>query len=107
MHFPRKELRKDTLKKMKNINLIECTLRDGGYYNNWDFDRKLVQDYINSLNSIGIKYVEMGFRSFQSKDFKGPNWYTTDSYIESFNIPKRIKIELWLTLMKLYLINKN
>jgi len=77
---------------MKNINLIECTLRDGGYYNNWDFDRKLVQDYINSLNSIGIKYVEMGFRSFQSKDFKGPNWYTTDSYIESFNIPKRIKV---------------
>ena len=77
---------------MKKINLIECTLRDGGYYNNWDFDRRLVQNYINSLNSIGIKYIEMGFRSFQSKDFKGPNWYTTDSYIKSFKIPKKIKI---------------
>ncbi len=60
---------------MKKINLIDCTLRDGGYYNNWDFDRGLVQKYINSMNTIGISYIEMGFRSFQSKDFKGPNWY--------------------------------
>ncbi len=77
---------------MSKINLIECTLRDGGYYNNWDFDRKLVQEYIYSLNSIGITHIEMGFRSFQSKDFKGPNWYTTDNYIKSFKIPNRIKI---------------
>ena len=77
---------------MSKISLIECTLRDGGYYNNWDFDRKLVQEYINSLNSLGISYIEMGFRSFQSKDFKGPNWYTTDNYIKSFKIPNKIKI---------------
>ena len=77
---------------MKKINLVECTLRDGGYYNNWDFDRKLVQDYLDSLQKIGISYVEMGFRSFQSKDFKGPNWYTTDNYIKSFKIPNQISL---------------
>ena len=77
---------------MKKINLIDCTLRDGGYYNNWDFSRDLVQEYLNSLNSLGISFVEMGFRSFQSKDFKGPNWYTTDNYIKSFKIPKKIKV---------------
>ena len=64
---------------MKKINLLDCTLRDGGYYNNWNFSRDLVEDYLNSLNSLGISFIEMGFRSFQSKDFKGPNWYTTDS----------------------------
>ena len=83
---------------MKKTNLVECTLRDGGYYNNWDFDRKLVQDYLNSLHTLGISYVEMGFRSFQSKDFKGPNWYTTDNYIKSFKIPKIKKISTWLFL---------
>jgi len=93
MLFLPKDQKKDILKnKMKKINLVECTLRDGGYYNNWDFDRILVQNYLNSLNSLGVIYVEMGFRSFQSKDFKGPNWYTTDSYIKSFKIPKKIKI---------------
>ena len=62
---------------------------DGGYYNNWDFDRVLVENYLNAINSIGINYVEMGFRSFQCKDFKGPNWYTTDNYLKSFKIPKK------------------
>ena len=86
---------------MKKINLVECTLRDGGYYNNWDFDRKLVQDYLNSLQTIGISYVEMGFRSFQSKDFKGPNWYTTDNYIKSFKVPKKIKIGVMVNAFEL------
>ena len=86
---------------MKKINLVECTLRDGGYYNNWDFDRKLVQDYLDSLQKIGISYVEMGFRSFQSKDFKGPNWYTTDNYIKSFKIPKKIKVGVMVNAFEL------
>ena len=77
---------------MKKVNLLDCTLRDGGYYNNWNFSRNLVEDYLNSLNSLGISFIEMGFRSFQSKDFKGPNWYTTDNYIKSFKIPRKIKI---------------
>ena len=37
---------------MKKINLLDCTLRDGGYYNNWDFSSHLVQEYLNSLNSL-------------------------------------------------------
>ena len=56
---------------MSKINLIECTLRDGGYYNNWDFDRKLVQEYIYSLNSIGITHIEMGSDHFKVKTSKG------------------------------------
>ena len=47
---------------MKKVNLVDCTLRDGGYYNNWNFDRGLVQEYLNSLNNLGVSYVEMGFR---------------------------------------------
>ena len=78
--------------KQQFPHIIDCTLRDGGYYNNWNFSRNLVEDYLNSLNSLGISFIEMGFRSFQSKDFKGPNWYTTDSYIKSFKIPRKIKI---------------
>ncbi len=86
---------------MKKINLLDCTLRDGGYYNNWDFSSHLVQEYLNSLNSLGISLIEMGFRSFQSKDFKGPNWYTTDNYIKSFKIPKKIKIGVMVNAFEL------
>ena len=45
------------------INIIDCTLRDGGYYNNWDFSNKLVNDYLKSISETGIRYVELGFRS--------------------------------------------
>ena len=46
----------------------------------------LVNDYLKTMSSIGVDYVEVGFRSFQTKDFKGPTWYTTDSYLESFEL---------------------
>ena len=26
--------------------LLDCTLRDGGYYNNWDFSTDLIENYL-------------------------------------------------------------
>ena len=73
-------------------NMLDCTLRDGGYYNNWDFSSKLVNDYLKVMSKVGIKYVEIGFRSFTSTTYKGSNWYTTDDYLESLKIPSSLKI---------------
>ena len=70
----------------KKINLLDCTFRDGGYYNNWEFPRDLINNYFKILNELGIEYIELGFRSLKKNDFKGPCWYTTDSYIESLKI---------------------
>ena len=72
---------------MKEINIVDCTLRDGGYYNNWDFSNEIVNDYLKSMSLIGVKNIELGFRSLQKRDFKGPNWYTTDSYINNLKMP--------------------
>ncbi len=77
---------------MKNINLLDCTLRDGGYYNNWDFPIDLIEDYLKSLSESGVKYIELGFRSRNSKNYMGPCAYTKDSFIESLKIPKNIDI---------------
>ena len=27
-----------------NIKLIDCTFRDGGYYNHWDFEEELIKE---------------------------------------------------------------
>jgi 4-hydroxy 2-oxovalerate aldolase len=88
----------------KNIEVLDCTLRDGGYYNNWDFSLDLVRDYIKSISSSGIKYVELGFRSFPSKSFRGSNWYTTENYINSLHIPKNLKIAVMVNASEI--INK-
>ena len=80
------------MKILNKINLLDCTLRDGGYYNNWDFSSKLVNEYLKTMSKVGIEYVELGFRSFQSSTFRGSNWYTTDNYIASLKVPSSIKI---------------
>ncbi len=91
---------------MKKINIIDCTLRDGGYYNNWDFSNQLVNDYLKAIAVSGIEYVELGFRSLQKKGYKGPNWYTTDSYISHLNIPKKIKLGVMVNISE-FTSNKN
>ena len=39
------------------MNILDCTIRDGGYYTNWDFDRKLVLDYCKLVKSLPIDII--------------------------------------------------
>ena len=43
------------------IRTLECTLRDGGYINNWCFSTKLVNNYFNLMEKLNIDFVEIGF----------------------------------------------
>lgn len=52
------------------LNLLDCILRDSGYYNNWNFSQNLINDYLKSIYSSGIEYAEIGFGSFNRKIFK-------------------------------------
>ncbi len=46
---------------MSNIKILDCTLRDGGYINNWDFGNKKAKNIINFLLKSNIDYIEIGF----------------------------------------------
>lgn len=43
------------------IKILDCTLRDGGYYTNWDFDKNLVDTYIKACNDLPVDYLEVGY----------------------------------------------
>ena len=47
----------------KNIKFLDCTLRDGGYYTNWDFTPELTAAYFSAVNHLPIDYLEIGYRS--------------------------------------------
>ena len=49
-----------------SLNLLDCTLRDGGYYNNWEFKDKLVNSYVSKLRKSKIDVIEIGFRFFSN-----------------------------------------
>lgn len=45
---------------MKKINILDCTLRDGGYINNWEFTEDTFNHVIKTYESIDIQAVEVG-----------------------------------------------
>jgi len=72
----------------KNIKILDCTLRDGGYYNKWDFDRDTVDEYLTAVKDSSVDVVELGFRSLPKDTFMGPYYYTTDEFINQLDLPK-------------------
>lgn len=44
---------------------LDCTLRDGGYYNNWNFSEALIAQYITAMQAAGIQTIELGLRSLK------------------------------------------
>ena len=46
---------------MPDIKLLDCTLRDGGYVNSWNWGFAAAKDIIASLTRAGTDIVEVGF----------------------------------------------
>lgn len=44
------------------IKVLDCTIRDGGYINNWNFSDAQVIELYTSLVNSNIDYMEIGFR---------------------------------------------
>jgi len=72
--------------------LVDCTLRDGGYHNAWDFSPELIQDYLDAMAAIPVDYVELGFRSMEVQGFLGGCAYTSDGFIRLFDIPDGLNL---------------
>lgn len=43
------------------IKLLDCTLRDGGYINNWEFGKQQIYEMINDLEATQVEILEIGF----------------------------------------------
>lgn len=46
---------------MRNIKILDCTLRDGGYINDWLFGSKNIKSIITNLEEARINIIECGF----------------------------------------------
>lgn len=47
----------------KHIQLLDCTIRDGGFVNQWDFSIENVKERVKIASETGIEYIEIGFFS--------------------------------------------
>ena len=46
---------------MNTISFLDCTLRDGGYVNDWLFGNFTIRSVISRLDAAGLDYIEVGF----------------------------------------------
>ena len=63
--------------RIKPFKILDCTLRDGGYYTNWNFSDDFFDEYVSAVNSIGIDICELGYlsKAATSKSFRGKYFY--------------------------------
>jgi 4-hydroxy 2-oxovalerate aldolase len=59
----------------KEIKVMDCTVRDGGLMNNWQFSDDFVRAVYHACVQAGIDYMEIGYKSSESafsRDEVGP-----------------------------------
>ena len=67
----------------KNIPIIlDCTIRDGGYYNAWDFDIDLVKKMVINLRDSGVNVIELGYKSNITSQWNGLFKYCQEQYLD-------------------------
>jgi 4-hydroxy 2-oxovalerate aldolase len=75
---------------MDNVNkrskILDCTVRDGGLVNNWDFSIEFVQQQYESLNAAGVDYMEVGYKNspklLGGADSSGPWRFLNDDFLK-------------------------
>ena len=78
--------------------ILDCTLRDGGYYNRWFFKDDLVKNYLNLMNHLNIDYVEIGFRKKDLEKKFGDFFSITDNKILKLTKNKKFKVSVMIDL---------
>lgn len=73
---------------MSNVKVLDCTLRDGGYINDWKFGCKNIKDIINNLERANIDIVEVGFIRNVESD-KESSQFTSVEEIKEYITPKK------------------
>jgi len=75
------------------MKILDCTLRDGGYYTNWNFTSDLVDQYLKTVSKLPISIIELGYLS-DNNDLNGPFYHLNKSILSNCreNLRKNQKI---------------
>lgn len=56
--------------RRRNVSVLDCTIRDGGCTNAWQFEESLVAETFEALRGAGVDIMEIGY--FTSASARGP-----------------------------------
>lgn len=89
------------------LEILDCTLRDGGYYNFWKFTNAQVKEYLHEIHKSKINIIEIGFRFFKKNKNYGKLAFSDEKYLKRFKFNKDIKYAVMINSSDFLDINNN
>ena len=81
-----------------SINVLDCTLRDGGYCNNWNFGSENIQKIINGLSEANVDIIECGFLTQKEPYETDRSKFNSLAEIKKF-LPQNKKSQLFVCMI--------
>ena len=78
------------------MKILDCTLRDGGYYNDWYFNDDELSEYLKFIKENPIDIIEIGFRFIKNNRFHGPFAFSSEQLLKKIQFPKNKKISVMI-----------
>lgn len=80
-----------------SIQILDCTLRDGGYINDWKFGRKTIRSILDKLEQAHIDIIECGFLTGMVRDVEC-SLFPSAAAIEEL-LPKRERSAMFVAMI--------
>lgn len=68
----------------EELKVLDCTVRDGGLMNKWQFSKDFIKGVYNSCVEAGVDYMEIGYISSEdqfSRDVYGPAKFCSEDFL--------------------------
>ncbi|MDO9334134.1 MAG: aldolase catalytic domain-containing protein [Dehalococcoidales bacterium] len=83
---------------MRDIKILDCTLRDGGFVNDWNFGKGSMKSIIGRLDKAGVDIVEIGFldsrRTYDPNRSIQPDTESLKTILENTDIKNAIIVAM-------------
>lgn len=80
---------------ISNLKILDCTIRDGGFYTNWNFTPEFLDEYLTLSERNKIDIVELGYLNLENKVLNGINFKNIPESLnqEYFDIINRYDLD--------------
>lgn len=79
---------KTSMEKINRISVLDCTLRDGGYINDWRFGENTIKEIIDALSYSSVEIIECGFLRSDASD-KNKSLFSSIESAKKYIIEKK------------------
>lgn len=81
---------------LEKVNILDCTLRDGGYVNDFTFGKDVISGFLNKIAKTNVECVEIGFLKGDKVDENKTYFPTMESVRNILNGRKDNKIKYFV-----------